>query len=555
MIAPNTDIYLIKVPIEIDETNQLTFSNIHEQYNYFMSCEKLYLDNATYQRKDNVIRYPSGDNYENNYDQLMKFNYCVYRNDSYSDRVFYAFIKDIKYINDGMTEISLETDVFQTWQFDVQYRSSFIERKHVTDDTLGKNTIPEGLETGEYMYQANDYGTGSTGGWDTTFNTCRLVFAMSDNGYDFIGPTGDREYAGVFSGLRFYAMKTYEDGQKYIEALQRLAGGKIDGLYAMFLAPDDLLGINSNTQWWPCPDPEDPVWEMVEVPYTSSISHLTQCHIYDRRKLGYNYTPVNNKTLVYPYRYILVSNNAGQSHIYKYEYFKNNNSTNNYICEWGVDGALSIGCSIKLYPKLYNNPEVVVEGNLGHNYLEGLDCYKLPTCSWLTDPYLNWLSTNAVNLGIGTTLQVGSIIAGTAMMAANPIVGGGMILTGANGIAETLKQAVEHSMEPETAKGGGNQGELLFKRGFSCYCMSIRDEYAKIIDDYFTCYGYKVNSFEVPNIHTRRYWNYIKTIDVNIIGDIPQEDLIKYKNIFNNGCTFWHDPNHFLDYSQTNSIL
>lgn len=553
MIAPSTDIRLLKTPIEIDESNQLTFANVNTQYNYFNSLPCLYLDNATYQRKDNVIRYPLADNLS--FDDIIKYNYCMYKNDAYTDKIFYAFVRNIRYVNDGMAEITIETDVFQTWQFDVQYKSSFIERKHVTDDTLGKNTIPEGLETGEYMYQDTDFGTGSTGGWDTTFSSCRLVFAMSDNGYDFASPAGNRQYAGVFSGLRYYAMKTYEDGQKYIEALQRLAGGKIDGLYAMFLAPDDLLGINANTSWWQCPSSQDPVWEMVEVPYSSTISHLTQCHIYDGRKLGYNYTPVNNKTLVYPYRYIVVSNNAGQSHIYKYEYFKNNNSTNNYICEWGVDGALSIGCSIKLYPKLYNNPNVVIEGDLGHNYLEGLDCYKLPTCSWLTDPFLNWLSTNAVNLGIGTTLQVGSMIAGTALMAANPVLGGGMVLSGATGIGETLKSSVEHSLEPETAKGGGNQGELLFKRGFTCYCLSIRDEYAKIIDDYFTCYGYKVNTFEVPNINTRTYWNYIKTIDVNLLGDIPQEDLQKLKNIFNNGCTFWHDPEHFLDYSLSNTIV
>ena len=45
----------------------------------------------------------------------------------------------------------------------------------------------------------------------------------------------------------------------------------------------------------------------------------------------------------------------------------------------------------------------------------------------------------------------------------------------------------------------------------------------------------------------------IKTINANILGDIPQEDMQKLKNIFDNGVTFWHNANTFLDYSQNNS--
>ena len=39
----------------------------------------------------------------------------------------------------------------KSWYFDIEYKQTFVERKHVTDDTIGANTIPEGLETGEYV--------------------------------------------------------------------------------------------------------------------------------------------------------------------------------------------------------------------------------------------------------------------------------------------------------------------------------------------------------------------------------------------------------------------
>ena len=68
----------------------------------------------------------------------------------------------------------------------------------------------------------------------------------------------------------------------------------------------------------------------------------------------------------------------------------------------------------------------------------------------------------------------------------------------------------------------------------------------------FQCFGYKVNSLKVPNLKNRPNWNYVKCIDVNIIGDIPQQDLQTIKNMFNTGITLWHNPNTFLDYSQNN---
>ena len=57
-ITPQTNIKLLKVPIDLDNKNQLTFSNQNEQYNYFNSLKSIEADNFTYQRKDNVIRFP-----------------------------------------------------------------------------------------------------------------------------------------------------------------------------------------------------------------------------------------------------------------------------------------------------------------------------------------------------------------------------------------------------------------------------------------------------------------------------------------------------------------
>jgi len=147
-VSPQTEIRLLQVPFELDNKNQLTFSNLQAQQNYFLSLQNLQADNCTYQRKDNVIRFPA------HIDTILNYNYVMYQNEAYTNKWFYAFITDMKYINDNMTEITIATDVFQTWQFDIVYKKMFIEREHVSDDTVGLHTIPENLDVGEVIEEA-----------------------------------------------------------------------------------------------------------------------------------------------------------------------------------------------------------------------------------------------------------------------------------------------------------------------------------------------------------------------------------------------------------------
>lgn len=73
----------------------------------------------------------------------------MYQNESFNDKWFYAFITKMEYANNNMTRIEIVTDVWQTWQFDIEFKESFIEREmiNVSDDIPGSNLLPEGLET------------------------------------------------------------------------------------------------------------------------------------------------------------------------------------------------------------------------------------------------------------------------------------------------------------------------------------------------------------------------------------------------------------------------
>ena len=199
-----------------------------------------------------------------------------------------------------------------------------------------------------------------------------------------------------------------------------------------------------------------------------------------------------------------------------------------------------------------------------NSYNYGLSGAKYPICSWATDVYTNWLTQNGINIG-GITLNAAQagylkgaaqIVSGLGMAATgNGLFGAGMAATGARQIFDTMQENYQHSLIPDSAKGNSNTGDITFSAGnmdIPLYKMCIRNEMAQCIDGYFSMYGYKVNIVKVPYINSRVNWNYVKCIGANIEGLIPEFYLDEIKSLFNAGITLWHNPNTFLDYSQSN---
>ena len=119
----------------------------------------------------------------------------------------------------------------------------------------------------------------------------------------------------------------------------------------------------------------------------------------------------------------------------------------------------------------------------------------------------------------------------------------------------TLAKKKDINNIPPTVSNLGNN--TMFDTGYKnmhFYVMikTIRDEYAEQITNYFKMFGYKVNKLEIPNTKSRESYNYIKSIDANIIGNIPANDLSAIKGIFDKGVTIWHTDN-VGDYSLSNN--
>lgn len=525
MTSQITEVRLLAVPLERDYKHTLYFNTPLAQEQYFIGKTKFNESNFSYQRKDGYIRYPK------HFDDLQECNYIMYRNGTdYKSMWYYAFITDMVYKGDETTWIYFETDVIQTYLFEYNIKPSFVEREHVNDDTIGLHTYPENLECGEFIV---DYNSSIS-----DLAKTKIVMGVSDlKPLDSVSTAGLR-VNGLYSGISYLAW--YPDESvfvtKIIKEFDEEGGG--DSIQCLFMAPEFLtktMTFGSGDKTYK------------EVVYSEKPGELS----YSFNK-PINDTPVkNNKLKTFPYKYLMVSNNNGGSAILHYEHFKND------LMEFTIKGVLSPGCSIRLHPKDYKG--------IDENIEEGLNLGKYPILNWNSDIYTNWLTQNSVNIGLNIVSGVGQVIAGTTLAVASggvgAAVGGGQIVGGLSSITNQLTQIHQMSFTPDQSKGNLNCGDVITASNnntFHFYGMTIKEEYMKIIDDYFSMFGYKCNRVKIPfENHRKSYW-YTKTIDVNIDcdegGKIPPKDLEKIKNCYNNGITFWRSTSVIGDYSVDNEI-
>ena len=121
------------------------------------------------------------------------------------------------------------------------------------------------------------------------------------------------------------------------------------------------------------------------------------------------------------------------------------------------------------------------------------------------------------------------------------------------------------SMIPSQIGGQTTVGDLTFaydKLAPTYYKMSIRAEYARIIDDFFNRFGYKINRIKVPNQTGRTYYNYIQIgatenigYSTNSVRSVPSASMEIINNIYRNGVTIWHNHDNIGNYSLNNTII
>ena len=536
-VTPQGIVKLCQGVLENDYKNTLDFANLEEQSAYFESLVKKSYTDYYYMKKDGTITV--GENIDN----IINCNYLFYKNNGFTTKTYYCFITGMEYISENSTRITFITDVYQTWLFDFSFKPSFIEREHTNDDAIGKNTVPENLELGENLIVESPTNINN---YDSGTYLCMGVTEMIDE-VDLSENDRNKTYNGIYSGLYYMIFTTPDFATNMIEIYNKK--GKTDAINCLFLVPKSFAIGETATAYV---GTSEGISFSFLVPIQSStyntlVSNFT---MNINTKLAENYTPVNKKLFTFPYNYAILSNNNGTDIPFRYEDFINNQ------LNFKVVGSISQGCSIKCVPLNYKK---ISDNNTMNSFNFGINGGKFPICSWSSDVFTNWLVSNSVNIGINAITNFGKIGFGAGQFLGGDLVGGiSSVASGLTGIANSVSQIYQNSLVPDQVKGNTNSGEITYsalKNVFTIFRFSIRSEYAKIIDNFFSMFGYKTNLVKMPNLTGRQNWNYVKTIDANIIGNIPQGDIELLKSIFNSGITIWHNPTNFLDYTKTNNIV
>lgn len=434
-ITPETNIKLLKCPLTLSNKNQINFGSTSAQYNYFNSLPKLEIDECSYQRKDGILRYPA------HIDSIIEYNYCMYQNSNYGDKWFYAYITNMEYENDGLTNITLKTDVYQTWQFDINFKRSFVEREHTNDDTVGSNIIDENLQLGEFVVnKKNSWLNDTESGEIYTPSNLVIVLGATENNEG--NQQGGVQTDGIYAGLRYYVFHNNSNGISDLNnwLTQYEEGGKSEAVKCLFMLPE-ILTTGA--------DREDHLYagsNNVIRRYINSGSSSLNKNINLQNNTIDGYTPKNNKLLTYPYQYLLVSNNSGTDVVYRLEDFYNSNKEIQNP-SFRIESCMTVSGSIRMIPLNFKGAS--------ENDSEGINMGKFPVCNWDTDVFTNWLTQNGVNIGLqiaGATVSMAASIA-----TGNPI----GIASSALSIGDTIGEIYKESKIPPQASGNINSGDVV----------------------------------------------------------------------------------------------
>lgn len=554
LIEPNSKIFLIKnVPLNNAYKHTIYFSDKSAQAVYFKGKVFKEFEAQSYQRVNSGMLKLGV-----KADDIYNASYLMFQNTDFGNKWFYAFITSVNYVNNAVSEITYELDVIQSYYFDFTLKKCLVEREHTATDGLFEHLVPEPFNPSEYrMNQIQIAGSG-----EDLFSIGGYILATMCN---TVNPAegGKRASGGKFNGI-FYPCDMLFFPIEEENALSLMIKGINDTLPDSILYLTTVPKIVSNNLT---------TTTNTRRISTTEYSTFANINIQPSHTNIDGYTPKNKKCFNYPYHYLVASNSAGGGSEYRFEDFQNNTNI-----EFSCYSDISENTTIQITP---NNYKSVIRG-LDYGFVG--QTYPTQPYSTNQDAYFkqqemnlrNQNTINIVNGAIGTSISIlgGGVSAlGGAEKAekedANLSYGGlvGSIGSTANFVSslKSMEEAEDnmkkmHSLvAPRVSGVGGASSIAVLNQQIApkFYTKNCQRDEIKAIDDFFTIYGYKVNKLKTPSGHgvngstfNRPSYNYVKTQNCVVVGEMPAIVNTKICSIFNNGLTFWKDGNDVGNYGE-----
>lgn len=543
LIGPSTTVRVCQsIPLDNTYTDTILFTSKSAQESYFASKTKKTYSGLSYQRlASNSSTWAIF--LEDVADYFYDCNYLAFKNGGFGDKWLYAFISDILYINENCTALTFEIDVMQTWLFDFEIKKSFIERMHVSDDTISRNVVEEGLNFMQryeyYKIEPSGLFGGTSSDLSKDYSSVVLIATSEDCDQDD-EVRGGEMIQNTYQGLKYIAFPIYQNPSACLEALNEWLkkmneSGKAGAINSISMVPATGLSMVQEDGWKYKAEVVDGVIreQSYEINYTN---------------LDDDYVPKNNKLFCWPYHFFTITTMDGQSYDFKYEdIIESDPIPGNAEMKFSFKFAFGPNPTYFMFPQYYMKHE--------NNIDYGVKLTGFPQCNWNFGVWENYYAQQDTNI----TLSMLASALGSVSSASGSVVSGagskkGLGVETGLAIAQaglgTLQAGLSTfgglsvvKSQPDQSKGANNVGGVNYNMetmDFWIIHKRLHWGYVVKIDDYFTKFGYRVNSTGVPNLHTRKYWNYLKLDQPSVTGNMPVGDMRMIKQILSNGITFWH---------------
>ena len=453
-------------------------------------------------------------------DRIYDCSYLMYRNTSYGNKWFYAFITGIEYDNDQTSIISFQIDDIQTWFFEYDTPPCLVERCHSYSDEIGSNIVPEPVDPGDLI--PNDY--------HPIHDEADPLGIMDGNVLlvSFVDPEDDDSKGKIINGIFttgvLYLFEMTEQGiSDAADWIADVSEQYFDSIISMYMVPRWAIGPDLNPHW-------------MTNSFKGMSYNRTQAKVSPGQKLD-GYMPKNNKLYTYPFNCLSVYTAAGDTMQVRYEFFKDLTPT--FQETWVVLEPVSA----VLRPTNYRNITVSSKDI-------SLTLSDFPMAMWSGDAYKAFLAQNKVS----RTSSILQIIGG---MAAAAMTGGLSLVATAQGIASLVDSDYKASIAADQ-RGGQAAGNNSWAHGQTDYYasrMSCTHDKAAMIDSYFTAFGYAQGEVMRPPRHNRRSFTYVKTDGCIVKGPLPSEAAAKIKAAYDSGIRFWANHTSFGNLAIDNYTL
>lgn len=456
---------------------------------------------------------------------LVNVNYIRFQNTSFENQWFYAFVTSVDYANNGMTEVHFTLDIMTTYMGLFTLGQCFVAREHVANDAKYLHTLVEDLPTGDYR---NAY-VEDLNFFQNAIPKILVSYSMSKAASAEHETASATRYngwmvaGGVYKGYSLDASGVTEledDLQEYID------DNKADAIISLMVVPAAMIP------------------EAVTDTMHGLVPKLAQAAAEPTTLDGY--TPINNKLFAYPYALLEVNNNEGSAAEYRYDMFTTYQNGAEQVTppKFAWYGTAFGVAEAACYPIRYKHKTGDTLNT--PTFEDGLYQRQFPQASFSVDAYKAWLAQ--MTSGGGFTQVVGSVAASVgagallSVITGNPLGILSSVASGAESVGKFIGEMRDYKSLPDTIHGAANtqlMHSIRCGKPFTAYHKTITAEYAKMIDEYFSMYGYKVNTVKTPSMHNRANWTFVQTNGCVVKGNIPATIARDIENIFNKGCRFW----------------